>query len=192
MADALKWKADTDFSLVNPGGVRAPLDQGTITYEEVFRSFPFDNRVAILKVTGAELKRIFRSAQNGSRGWFSFSGLTLKAIALGQPGSSKDLNRDGKLEAWEVDRVKEFKDVKTGKKIRDEKIYTLATLDFLVTGGDGLEWAMKQIPSSRIQLDSGTLVRDALVDYLAFKGPVNSSTAPLVNPQARRIHIVLK
>jgi 2',3'-cyclic-nucleotide 2'-phosphodiesterase (5'-nucleotidase family) len=192
IADALLWISNADFSLVNPGGIRAPIPSGNIYYEDVYRSFPFDNRLSILKVTGKELKLILQIAQNGSRGWFSVGNLALDLISLDKPGKIKDLNHNGKHENWETNRLKGVRELKTGKKIDDRKIYTLATLDFLVTGGDGLGWIMKQIPQSRIKLDTGISVRDALIEYLKTKNTVNSSTEPLVNPQSPRIRIVVK
>jgi 2',3'-cyclic-nucleotide 2'-phosphodiesterase/3'-nucleotidase len=40
----------------NAGGVRATIDQGTVTYGDIYKVFPFDNELIVAEVTGAELK----------------------------------------------------------------------------------------------------------------------------------------
>ncbi|MFA5236048.1 MAG: 5'-nucleotidase C-terminal domain-containing protein [Bacilli bacterium] len=40
----------------NAGGVRATISQGTVTYGDIYKVFPFDNELIVAEVTGAELK----------------------------------------------------------------------------------------------------------------------------------------
>ena len=40
---------------MNPGGVRADLDAGPVTYEEAFTVQPFANNLVTLDLTGAQL-----------------------------------------------------------------------------------------------------------------------------------------
>lgn len=192
LADALRYKTGADVAIVNPGGIRTSIDQGPITYEEVFRAFPFDNVVSVLKVTGRELKQIFRVAQSGSRGYFPFSGATVKLVPIEKIAKATDLNHNGKLEPWEVNRIRQIKLDGQKRPIQDSKLYKLATIDFLVTGGDDMKWPMDQVAKDRVQIDSGILVRDAFIEYLAHVGPVNSPSNPLVKKEARRLIFSLK
>ena len=41
---------------MNPGGVRADLDAGPITFEEAFTVQPFSNNLVTLDLTGAQLQ----------------------------------------------------------------------------------------------------------------------------------------
>ena len=76
-----------------------------------------------------------------------------------------------------------------GSLIADDKTYTLATLDFLINGGDDLGWIMAQIPASRQDAPAG-LLRDAVLakmKRLAASGPLNSVDHPLQDPANPRL-----
>ncbi len=61
------------------GGVRKDIAQGDITYGQVYESFPFDNEVVIIKITGDVLKTKF--LKNGMGGNYStWHNLSNKAI----------------------------------------------------------------------------------------------------------------
>ena len=42
IADSLRNEMETDIAFVYPGGIRANLDKGDITWGEVYTVFPFD------------------------------------------------------------------------------------------------------------------------------------------------------
>lgn len=189
VSDAMRLQTGADFALANAGGLRAPFESGPITYEELYRTLPFDNFISILKVTGKELKLILRVAENGSKGYFPVSGLKLSLLQLGAPARSDDLDHDGKIEVWETNRLigATFED---GRPIEDKKTYRLATLDFLVLGGDGLGWPMSQIPQERIEMAGGGMLRDAVEVHIHKLGVVNATDAPLIDPAHPRILFV--
>jgi 5'-nucleotidase len=186
VADAMRHVAKTDFALINPGGVRAPLEAGPITYGAVFRSMPFDNRIARIHLTPQELKAILRVAESGARGFASISGLKLKLIDPAYDAPLNDLDGDGQQDPWEANRLLEIT-LPNGEPLQDQKLYTLALSDFLVTGGDGFQWPMSKIPASRIELDAGMSARDALIQYLQENGAFNSESQPLVDQSNRRL-----
>ena len=43
IADAMKAEMKTDFAFMNPGGIRADIDAGPITWGELFTTQPFGN-----------------------------------------------------------------------------------------------------------------------------------------------------
>ena len=186
VADALREHSKSDFGLVNFGGIRTDLEEGKITYGDLFRTFPFDNTLSILKVTGQELLHILQIAESGSRGLNSVSGLKIKLIDLKLEAPFQDLVGDGKFERWKVNRLIDVK-TSAGDPIDPNHYYQLATVDFLVQGGDDLKWAMARIPTSRIQLDTGYLIRDVILSYIQKHGTVNTESHPCFNPQAPRL-----
>jgi 5'-nucleotidase len=186
IADAIRKQAGTDIALMNPGGVRANWDEGDITYEELFRVLPFDNFVAVLDVTGRELKNILRTAYAGARGLFPVSGLALKIIELSQPAPSDDLDRNGRIDPWEVNRLVEVR-LTDGRKVEDSKRYTLAMNDFMASGGDDLGWALRQIPDVRIKKIAGPLLRDVAETYLKTQKSWNTPESPLVSEATPRV-----
>lgn len=188
VADAMRDVTGAQVAIMNSGGIRSNWEQGAITYGDVFRTFPFDNRAVKVKVSGRELKTILRLAESGSRGFFSVSGLRLKLLPMDADAPSNDLNRDGRVDAWEVNRLRGVT-LEDGSEIRDDAWYTLATLDFLLTGGDDLGWAMAQIPIER-QDPPAELIREAVLArmrLLAKSGELNSTVRPLINPADPRM-----
>ena len=93
------------FAVINAGGIRASLPKGPLTYGDVFNVVPFDNALAVVELTGAELRRVLEIAMSGGHGISGISGLRVRRIDL-PPGArapqgsswSRDLNGDGKQE----------------------------------------------------------------------------------------------
>ncbi len=186
MADAIRSAAGTDFAYVNRGGIRAPLEAGPITYGAVFRSSPFENSIATLRVTSKELEMILRVAESGSRGFGSVSGLRLRLINPAYHAPNNDLNGNGVSEPWETNRLLEIT-LPNGKPLDPNRYYTLATIDFLVTGGDDMGWPMSKIPADRIQMSSNLLARNALIQYIQKSGPLNDRDHLLMDPEHPRL-----
>ena len=188
ISDAMRDFSGSDAALMNSGGIRAPIDQGAVLFENVFRTLPFDNTLTVVTVTGKELKNILRAAQSGGRGFHGVSGLKLRLIPLDKEAPSNDLNGNRKIEPWEVNRLLDVR-LANGAPVLDEKSYTLAVPDFLALGGDDMKWPMGQVPRSRMKMHD-RLVRDIVVDYLKSKTPSpagwNSVEFPLVDAKSPR------
>jgi 5'-nucleotidase len=190
IADAIRDQAHADLAIINSGGIRAPIDQGEITYGEVFRTLPFSNTITTLKVSGKELLEIIRIAESGSRGVSPFSGLQLKLIAPEYDAPSSDLNGDNRIDPWEINRLVNAH-LSNGETIEPNQYYTLATLDFLVEGGDDMGWILKQIPKQRVT-PSSILIRDTTLAFMkkiaaAQGGTLNSLEHPLADSSHPRI-----
>lgn len=190
IADSIREYAKAQVSIINSGGIRAPWDAGPITYESLFRTLPFENTLATLDLKGSELSLLMRIVLSGHRGYFSFSGIKARVLDLTSlaPHSS-DLNGNGKIESWEVDRIRELS-LENGQPIDPEARYSLATLDFLAHGGDELGWFMNQISSNRVKILTGILVRDVIEKALKAKSPLNRLEAPLIDPQSPRLSLL--
>lgn len=61
IADGMAAAMDSDFALMNGGGIRDDLNAGDITWNELFNIQPFGNTLVKLEVTGAELRSIINS-----------------------------------------------------------------------------------------------------------------------------------
>lgn len=188
-ADAIRHAAQADFGLINAGGMRAPLDAGHITFGEIFRSFPFENAVAVLKVKLAEIRSIFQVLANAARGFGGVSQLQVDLLDSKYPSPVTNLNPVGMSEDWEPNRVVQLR-LPNGSALDENRYYTLATSDFLARGGDRLQGVISHISEERIQYNTGTTIRDALVNYIGETKTVNSIEQPLVNPQLPRLRFV--
>jgi 2',3'-cyclic-nucleotide 2'-phosphodiesterase (5'-nucleotidase family) len=97
-----------------------------------------------------------------------------------------DLDSTGRHEQWKTNRLMEIRR-SNGESIIPDKLYTLATSDFLVTGGDDFGWPMSQIPTKRKNLDTGVLTREALISFIQESGPLNSVEHPVIDPEHPRL-----
>lgn len=55
IADAQRSATATDFSFMNPGGIRADLSAGEITWGELFTLQPFNNDLVTMTLSGAQI-----------------------------------------------------------------------------------------------------------------------------------------
>ena len=58
IADAQREYADAQIAFMNPGGIRADIQAGEVTYGELFTVQPFDNQVVRMKLTGDQIYRL--------------------------------------------------------------------------------------------------------------------------------------
>ncbi|MDH4066904.1 MAG: 5'-nucleotidase C-terminal domain-containing protein, partial [Acidobacteriota bacterium] len=89
-ADALRASTpDADVAIVNGGargGLRADLPRGPLTFGLLYDVFPFDNQVARLRLTGAELAEVLGSAlRRGRPGTLGISGVRVRADCATEP-----------------------------------------------------------------------------------------------------------
>jgi 5'-nucleotidase len=140
----LAARPDAQISVTNGGGLRADLPAGELTYGELFAAVPFDNRFAIVDVSGKDLHTMISANLAHGGGILSWSGLTVKARC-----------KAGKLDVQV--RV-------AGKPLDEKATYKLATSDFLASGGDGLIGRLKLADTAIHPTD--TIIRDALADVL--------------------------
>ena len=126
-----------DVAIYNYGGIRADMPQGPITVDDIMSMFPFRNTLCYVALKGADLRAIFEYlAQTQMQ---AVSGVQL-------------VIRDQKLESVKVG----------GEPLDDKKTYGVATINFLLTGGDGLFIAKNALEL----IDSGVYVKDAIIPYI--------------------------
>ncbi|MBI5201828.1 MAG: 5'-nucleotidase C-terminal domain-containing protein [Elusimicrobia bacterium] len=120
MADCYKDWAATDAAFQNGGGIRADIPAGPVTLRHLFSVMPFDNAVVKVTMTGAQLRSALDHGVGSPR---------LVQVG-GLPAEFRRLSpRHERLGAVTVG----------GAALDDAKTYTVATLDFLVEGGDGYD-----------------------------------------------------
>jgi hypothetical protein len=67
------------------GGLRADLPAGALTFGRLYDTFPFDNRLLRITLSGAELGRIFADeTRRGRRGALSVAGLRVRTACSGR------------------------------------------------------------------------------------------------------------
>ena len=84
----LRLGIQTDFALTNTTGIRADLNPGPITVEQMFNIFPFDNSIAKMQLSGTEVQELFdfaarRSAQRGCTSQIQIAGARVRLDCTG-------------------------------------------------------------------------------------------------------------
>jgi len=126
-----------DVSIVNLGGLRTVIPGGNITVGKIYELMPFENELVILWLKGSKLAELTQ--------FFA------KVGGEGVSGIRMEIN-NGKAENVTVN----------GSPIDPEKIYTIATSDYLAGGND----KMIQLAQNVKRVNTGIKVRDMLLDYI--------------------------
>jgi 2',3'-cyclic-nucleotide 2'-phosphodiesterase (5'-nucleotidase family) len=161
IADAQRRVAKTDIALVNNGGIRADLPAGMVTYGDLYRVQPFQNRLVRLVVSGSVLKQALEHAVAAGGG----PDAHLSGIELWYDPARPAGHRVTKLRLAD------------GRGVEDGGTYTLAVSDFLAAGGSGYAMLV-----GAPQGDVGLTDLDALIRYLGVL------RQPIEAPGDERIH----
>jgi 2',3'-cyclic-nucleotide 2'-phosphodiesterase (5'-nucleotidase family) len=145
-----------DVALTNGGGLRADLPAGTLTYGQLFAANPFDNRFAIVKLTGKDLRKLAINNLGSGSGIFSYGGVTVTAKCKGA-ALAVELKRDGGGGGG------------GGKAVKDGDKLTLVTSDFLASGGDAGAIGRLKLPDGSVEV-TNVIIRDAMADALKKRG----------------------
>jgi len=102
-----------DFGILNFGGIRTDMPQGDVLKDDIMSMLPFKNNLCYVQVRGRDLRAILE--QLAKEGWQV-------------TGGCECVVRDSTLE----------KALIGGEPLDDGRTYGIATISFLLSGGDGL------------------------------------------------------
>jgi 2',3'-cyclic-nucleotide 2'-phosphodiesterase (5'-nucleotidase family) len=105
-----------DIGVGNFGGIRTDMPKGDIILDDMLSMFPFKNQLVYLEHSGKQIRKILEEMAAGR-----FQVL----------GGVRVVAEDGKLVSVEIG----------GEPLDDDRIYGMATISFLLAGGDGLSLA---------------------------------------------------
>lgn len=150
MADMLKDFSGADVGLMPAGAIRADIQAGDVTVEEVLNVFPFIDQVSVVTLPGSALRQVFEKGLSLEYGLSQFSGVKLTYDGTRPAGS--------RLLSAEVG----------GEPLDEMKTYKLVTGSFTAKGGENYTmfegWPL---------VVSDTLVSDALISELRRLGTVD-------------------
>ncbi|MER2111397.1 MAG: 5'-nucleotidase C-terminal domain-containing protein [Solibacillus isronensis] len=128
------------MALQNGGGIRAAIDKGPITVGEVIKVLPFGNTLAVMNVTGSELKEALEislgSLPGENGGFLHVSGAKVKYDSS-KPKGERIVSIEYKSEGKYVS-------------IQDGETYKIATNAFTAQGGDGYTPFAKAYAEGRV------------------------------------------
>lgn len=127
-----------DVGICNFGGIRVDMPEGDIILDDILSMFPFKNSLAYLELPGRKLREIFEKMAKGK----------FEAV-----GGVKILVEDKKLTSVLIG----------GEPLDDGKVYGVATISFLLHGGDGLTLADG---AGNLQ-NYDVYIKDVVLEYLS-------------------------
>jgi len=127
-----------DFAVINNGGLRTTLNQGTVTVGDLYEIYAFENRLVLVDMPGKAVKKLF-------------DGFVQRKIE----GFSKDVRLTIKNKALESLII-------NGKPLDEKATYRVATVDYLAGGNGG----MTAFTQATHITDSNIILRDVLIEYV--------------------------
>ena len=136
-----------DLGLVNVGGLRNNLPQGTVRRGNIILISPFDNRLAIVQLKGSDLTALMQDI-----------------AAVHGEGVSHEvrmtITSDGKLLDATI----------SGQPIDPKRTYRIATLDYLAEGNDKM-FALKKATG---RMETGISIREVLMENVVRHRKITS------------------
>ena len=134
-----KKQKQADFAVVNVGGLRNSMPKGDVTIGDVMEISPFNNRLAIVTLSGDKVLELFQQ----------FSIFGGEAVSH---GVQIVYSAEGKLQSAKLN----------GKDIDPKRTYRIATLDYLTEGNDNMKAFLNAVSCQK----SNMLVRDIYMDFI--------------------------
>ena len=148
MADVIYEEADPvffkrtgehiDFVLMNHGGIRSIMSKGPITKRTAFELMPFENSIVVSKLPGSQVKEMLDYLSKSKR---AHPISKLKIV----------LDNDSNVVESSI----------KNNPIDFNKTYNIATNDYLITGGDGMDF----FKGSEEVIVLNYKIRNAIIDY---------------------------
>ncbi len=129
------------IALTNGGGLRADFAAGPLHFGDLYTVLPFENRLATVSMSGADLRSLLAHNLQSSSGILSLAGATLEAHCVDKT-LVVELTKDA------------------GGVIKDSDEVNIVTNDFLATGGDGFKGGKTLSPPA-----GAPTIRDSVIDW---------------------------
>jgi 2',3'-cyclic-nucleotide 2'-phosphodiesterase (5'-nucleotidase family) len=135
-----------DMVLLNHGGIRSILPKGKVTTKTAYKLMPFENSIVVAALKGSVVFEMINY---------------LKISNKAHPTSGLELV---------INANDSYKKIQIGgKAIDSEKLYYIATNDYLYKGGDQMEFFKKSDTLYRLNYK----IRNVLLDYFSIHDTLN-------------------
>jgi len=123
--------------IANFGGIRVDMPAGDVILDDLLSMFPFRNQIVYLEHRGSEIRKIV--------GQMAVAGFQVL-------GGIRTVVEDGKVKSIEIG----------GEPLDDDRIYGIATISFLLYGGDDLNLA-----ENAVELEVyDSMIIDVMLEYV--------------------------
>jgi 5'-nucleotidase len=147
-------------AFMNPGGVRADLGAGEVTYEEAFTVQPFANNLVTLDLTGAQLNCLLEQQYQVGRVLYASDSVRYQVDPAGTPAAAG-------ADPCTGTRVPDGSVQIGGAPVTADATYRVTVNNFLAGGGDGFS-----VLTGGTNSVTGPIDLDAFTAYLGANSPV--------------------
>lgn len=176
ITDALKWSVlkekdalsvdeDHVVAITNGGGIRASIDAGAITKNDINTVLPFGNTIAVVYVTGEELLEVLEASTfctpSAIGGYPQTSGIkftidTTKPYQQGEAYPDSTYYAPAAITRVTIESI-------NGKPFSLTDTYAVVTNNFCAAGGD----TYYRFLSASDQFDTGIVMDEAVMEYVS-------------------------
>jgi len=129
-----------DLVLLNHGGIRSIISKGYVTSRTAYEVMPFENSVVVVELKGETLLKMVDYLIQSKR-------------AHPVAGIQIILNKDKSVNTFTIN----------GKPVDKDRSYYVATSDYLVTGGDNMNFFKEAISKT----ETDYKIRNAMIDFFS-------------------------
>ncbi len=129
-----------DLVLLNHGGIRSIISKGNVTSRTAYEVMPFENSVVVVELKGDALLKMVDYLIQSKR-------------AHPVAGIQLILNKDNTVNTFTIN----------GKSVDKNKSYYVATSDYLVTGGDNMNFFKEALSKT----ETDYKIRNAMIDFFS-------------------------
>ncbi|MCI0714308.1 MAG: 5'-nucleotidase C-terminal domain-containing protein [Chloroflexi bacterium] len=163
ITDAMLEITDADIAVQNGGGIRASIEPGPVTVDDVLQVLPFNNTFVIFELSGADFIAALEngvSRVNDTEGTGRF--LQVAGVRYTYDGSQEEGRRIVSVEVMNDDGDYEPLD--------PDDVYTIATNDFIFAGGDDYVMFAENSDNG---YDFGRPLEEIVRFYIENNSPIN-------------------
>ncbi len=184
LTDALRSATGADIAMINTGGIRDSMPAGDIDYETLFKVIPMSNHAVVLGDVPASV--VLALIETSIQTCGEFGALLPSGIRVTFERNCKVRQREGRDREARLLRVETVGgevifDREKGIRVDDSRKFTVATLDFLASGGS----AFKSFIGQKIIRDFGVF-REILTEELE-RHPLSSDRPARVDQRWKEI-----
>jgi len=126
-----------DVVLLNHGGIRAGIPAGSVTLRTAYEVMPFENEIVVAELAPEQMKELVNYLVKNQRA-HPFDGLQIQL-------------KGDELKSVTLD----------GEPLKYDRNYYIMTSDYLMTGGDNMDFFTKAVSSTVVDYK----IRNAMIDY---------------------------
>lgn len=162
VADVQKWALNADqdrgvqITFMNPGGLRADLQSGAVTFAEAAAVQPFANTLVSMSLTGAQIEQVLEEQ-------WQPEGASRPFLKLGVSDGFSYTYDPTAAQGARITRMWLAQADGTKVEIQPDAVYGVGVNSFLASGGDNFATLAEGTDTA----DSGRIDLEAMVDWFA-------------------------